>query len=162
MKRRTTLAILLCLSAFLSCDRTSPDREPGIMPGDVLPEFSVRTSARRTVDNAMLSEGQAVICLFHTLCGDCRRELPEIDMVHLLRPDVTVLAISRNEDEASVSAYWKANGFTMEYSAQEDDSVFKKFAPHTVPRVYVVSDGRITAAYTEKPVSAEELISALK
>ena len=92
--------------------------------------------------------GETVIVFFNTSCEDCRRELPRLNSYYLQRrmeKDFRMVAISREEDEASVAAYWEENGLSIPYSAQSDRMIYNLFASAVIPRVYYCSpDGIIT------------------
>ena len=60
------------------------------------------------------------------------------------------MAISREEDEASVAAFWADNGLQMPYSAQTDRSIYNLFATSIIPRIYFCSDGIVTRIDVEK------------
>ena len=69
------------------------------------------------------------------------------------REDVSVICISRAQDQASVADYWEAHGLTLPYSAQSTAYVYHLFASSIIPRIYII-DGNltITAAYSDDPM----------
>lgn len=139
----------------LLCSCVSDDEPKGrsLRVGDPLPIFSVTLSDGSVIFKSSLEGKAAVIEFFNTGCPDCRKALPELQKIHeafISNPDVAVIAISREEDAQSVEKYWKANGFTIPYSAQDDASVFHLFASSGIPHMFI-SDRRgiITAIYTD-------------
>ncbi len=65
-------------------------------------------------------------------------------------PDFRMLAISREENEESVAAYWAANGLLIPYSPQEDRRIYNLFATSIIPRIYFCRDGIVTRIDIEK------------
>ena len=135
--------------------------------GDPLPAFSVELNTGATVSTSSLRGKVAAIVFFNTGCPDCREELPVVQQLYDLYKDndeVEIVPISREESQASVAAYWEANGLTMPYSAQENRDVYSLFAPSVIPRVYIADKaGIITAIFTDSPVaSLETLVEAVE
>lgn len=62
-----------------------------------------------------------------------------------------------------MAAYWKEQGFTLPYSAQEDRTVYELFAQTGVPRIYIVDEeGIIRSLFTDQMLPEwEELVKAL-
>lgn len=112
--------------------------------GGRVPAFSVEV-----VDNGMRSTfstediyGETVIVFFNTSCEDCQRELPKFNEYYLSHRDddgFRMVAISREEGEESVAAYWHANNLLIPYSAQSDRRIYNLFASSIIPRVYYCS-----------------------
>ena len=98
---------------------------------------------------------------FHTACPDCQQTLPRVQRLYngYASQGVQFALISREEGEATVAAYWEANGFTMPYSAQEDRKVYEKFAYSRVPRIYISNaSGRVTHSFTDSPIPTDEML----
>lgn len=155
------------MAAVLPCCVADGDG-PGalVSPGDMLPAFSVVTDGGVTVSNASLRGKAGVLEFFNTGCPDCRRSLPVLDSVwrHFKGDEgVVVLAISREEDAASVRAWWQAHGMAVPWSAQDGREVYSLFAGSGIPRTFVFGpDGKVTAAYgPDDNVSARELVTAV-
>lgn len=162
MIRRLFIAVLwtLILSACVNDDE--PEVRSLVVAGDPVPQFEVELSDGTPVSSQSLLGTWYVIAFFDTSCSDCRRELPRLEEFHLMRTELTLLCISRGEDAASVEAYWQANGFTMQYSAQSDATVYHRFATAGVPRVYIInSAGIVTAEYLESSIPAPEELAEM-
>ena len=80
--------------------------------GSPLPNFTVTLSDGFTVSTADLQGAPSVIVFFHTLCGDCQRELPVVERFNHEFPDVRFLCIARSQGKEEISAYWQKNGLT--------------------------------------------------
>ena len=120
------LLCFLCVGCSSVNDDTDNDSVERIVVGDDVPIFSVGV-----VDHGMLTtfstghlEGETVIVFFSTLCGDCKRELPELN--------------------------WEEYGLEIPYSAQPDRRIYDMFAKSIVPRVYFVApSGKVTKVLIE-------------
>lgn len=135
INRMRVVAVLLSLCLFVAC--TDAGESPaGVSVGDLLPDFTIRMDDGSVVGSADMRDTVSLVCFFNTGCGDCRAELPVIQALCDLAICRTVL-ISRAESEGSVRKYWDDNGFTMGFSAQDDDRVYRKFASGSIPRLYL-------------------------
>lgn len=141
-----------------------PSDAADLGPGDKVPEFSVKMSNGATVTDKMLAGSPSVIVFFHTGCGDCREELPVMQRLwQEYGKTVNIICISRAESSESVARYWETNGLTMPYSAQEDSSLYYRFARSVIPRVYVIDrDLVIRQVFDDDPVASyEDLVAAI-
>lgn len=163
-KRKHVLSLCMALAfaaAPLSCVNDDGDGGGGgVRAGDRLPQFSVVMSTGETLQSASLAGKPAVIIFFNTSCPDCRRELPVLQRVYNrfgAGGQAVFAAISRAQGGGSVEEYWKAEGLTIPYSAQSDDSVYRLFARSVIPRIYI-TDTRLNVAYvyTDNPLPSEE------
>lgn len=140
------------------------ESEEDIKVGDTLPVFSVTMDDGHVVATNFLHGKPSCIIFFNTSCADCRKELPVVNHVYETFGDglVNFMAISREQDAASVAGYWQENGFFMPYSAQPDRSVYHLFATSVIPRIYI-SDGnlQVRAVYTDDPLATEEELTAM-
>lgn len=162
---RTAIMALVMLT---SCVTDGP--EHALAPGDPVPQLTVTLNDGTVFSTS--SRQVSMVVLFNTSCEDCRQELPIIQCVYDYLTDCeqaragrpALVCISREEDEASIEAYWKNNGFTMPYSAQTDRTVYELFASSGIPRIYLINtNGIITDAYgpDDRP-DAYSLIARLK
>lgn len=147
---------LLCL-VMTGCSSIHEDNDvmERIVVGDRVPSFSVSV-----VDNGSPATfstnhltGETVIVFFSTLCGDCKRELPELNDYYLRHkddPGFQMVAISRGEGEDLVAPFWEEYDLQIPYSAQTDRHIYDLFASSVVPRVYFVSaQGLVTRILIE-------------
>lgn len=161
------LIAALSLSALLVACIADEEDVVGerIVVGDSLPGFEVTMSDGSVVTSDWLSEGTSLVLFFHTLCPDCQQVLPIVQQVYdeYLPRGVRFAAISREEDAASVEAYWEANGLDIPYSPQTDRAIYELFATSRIPRVYINRDGVVNYIFTDNPVPTyQEVVSALE
>ena len=141
--------ILAALTATLalSCLRMEEPRYP--KAGDRLPEFEVCDNNGEKVSTSMLSKGKTLLVFFNTGCADCRKELPIIEDFHRDNPTVRALAISREESAESIAAYWKSNGFSIPFSAQETRFIYNLFSNTGIPLLVLSSEGTVIKVFNQ-------------
>lgn len=159
------MVFFLCIS-LSACITEDEEMESGnnLEVGDRIPSFLVvMNDGSRVEDEDLLGE-VSLIVFFNTACKDCQQELPVIQRFYEAFSQYPLLCISREEGEASVSAYWQKQEFTMPYSAQQDRKIYQLFASHTIPRIYVVDEeGIIRAIFTDNPLASyEDLVQAVE
>ncbi len=139
----------LCLVSCIKERQTGAD----LAVGDPIPDFSVTMNDATEVTAEQLSRGISVIMFFTTACPDCRQTLPLMQTLYdeYASKEVRFVLISRQEGRESIERYWRENGLTLPYSAQNDRVVYELFAQTRVPRVYICKDGIIKAIYTDQP-----------
>ena len=160
------VATLLCLT-LVGCSSVVDDDDvvERVRVGDRLPVFTVDVVTPTIADGQWSAvsgqwssehlTGETVIVLFHTSCPDCQRDLPLLNAWYVeqrkLRPDFTMVAISRAEEAPSVAAFWQANSLEIPYSAQSDRRIYDLFASAVIPRIYYCSaDGIVTGVDVEQ------------
>ena len=155
----TTLPLYSCEPVI---ENTEPDSET-IHVGDKLPFFTIKTSQGDSLSTNDLLGKPTVLVFFHTMCGDCQRELPIIESLYQkYGKEVRFICISREQTDEEVAAYWEKHQLSIPYSAQTDRSVFSLFASSTIPRIYITdTTNTITAIFIEK-ADAQELEEAIK
>ena len=121
-----------------------------LQPGDALPQFEVTTIEGEKVGSADSYKSELIIVFFNTTCPDCQRELPILQRQYednLSLPESErsqYICISREEGSADVEQYWSENHLTLPVSAQNDRSIYSKFASIGIPRIFYAKDGVIT------------------
>lgn len=134
------LIIVLLLS---SCSMMK--EEPAPLPTDSivgvgmpLPVFAVTMHDGSTLTNYDLKGKPSLIVFFSTTCPDCERELPSLNRRYVEHGrDTTFIAISREQPDNTVTAYWQDHGFSLPYSAQRDRHIYSLFARKGIPRIYI-------------------------
>lgn len=160
MKLHNWLIIML---TFMSTSCISDDIAEGsslIAEGDLLPEFTIIMDDGSTLSTGDLAGAPSLVMLFTTKCPDCRRELPVVEQLHRLRPELRIVCIAREESADNIESYWRENGLTLPYSPQPDRKIYNLFATETVPRIYIAdSHCTVTAAFgdTDMP-TLEQLL----
>lgn len=160
--------IAVCAALLVGgCVKEADEPEYSLGAGDPVPVFSVELNDNSTWSSADMNGRCAVLVFFNTECGDCRRELPQVQMAYeeCMRLGLTVdfVCIAREQTAGPVAAWWESEGLTLPYSPQPDRRVYNLFASVGIPRIYVVDpSGTITAAYTpETAPTARELTDVL-
>ena len=155
----TTLALILPSS----CIDEEETTEEVVTVGHQLPDFEVTMNDGTSLTGAQLRKTPSVVMFFHTSCPDCQQTLPRMQRIYeaYANNGVIFALISREDGEATVSAYWEEHELTMPYSAQEDRSIYELFAYSRVPRVYVSdSTGTIRHIFTDDPTPTYEILDA--
>ena len=133
-----------------------------VLVGDSVPAFSVTLQSGEVLSESFWREGNIVLVFFNTTCSDCRKELPlvqELMQTHGKR--YRFVAIGRAQDPEAASRFWQENGLTLPYTIDADRSIFSRFARIGIPRIYVIRNGVIKAAFQQK-VSRKQLHRALR
>jgi peroxiredoxin len=166
MRHRNRIPLLLATLLLASCVK-DPQGER-IQPGERLPQFSLATLSGQTVTTDDLLGKPSAVILFTTTCPDCKRQLPEVEAVwELQKDDVNVLAIARDEDRTTVSAYWQSAKYTMPASAPGDRKTYDLFdrgSRSGVPLLFLcdIRGTVVRVADDTETISSNEIISILK
>ncbi len=137
------ILMLLCL-VMMGCSSMHSDDDDVVdyvNVGDKVPSFSVDVTdgEKKYVFSTSQLTGETLIVFFHTKCSDCVRELPLLNDYYLQHREdkgFQMIAISREEGQESVAAFWKEYNLQMPYSAQEDRRIYSLFASSIIPRAY--------------------------
>ncbi len=153
LKAIVAIIAMICVSSCVTDD----DKVTSLEAGDKVPEFTVTLNDGSTLSTADLRGHTSLVVFFSTSCPDCRQELPILQRVYEKKPDdALIVCIAREEDEASIAAFWEANGLTMPYSPQPDRRVYNLFASGIIPRIYCVDPNLIIkAAYGDNNMPGE-------
>ena len=152
------IKMLLLALLLMGCSSIEDQEEvtERVNVGDRVPSFTVDVVSdgiHSTFSTAQLT-GETVIVFFNTTCPDCQRDLPKLNQYYLKHKSekgFQMVAISREEGETSVAAYWKDNGLQIPYSAQNDRHIYELFASSIIPRIYFVSaKGIVTRVFIER------------
>lgn len=159
----TMLAFLLTLPLWASGERlTARDGGNLVRVGDAVPAFSVTLQSGQVLSESFWREGNIVLLFFNTTCSDCRKELPliqELMQAHSQR--YSFVAIGRQQDPEAAARFWQENGLSLPYAIDADRAIFSRFARVGIPRIYVIRNGVVTAAFEQK-VSRKKLWRALR
>ena len=147
------LSAFLVVALMSSCINDDQNIEEYVKVGDRIPEFCVEMNDGSVIKSSQLSTGVSFIMFFHTSCPDCQATLPEVQKIYdeFLPKGVQFALISREEEPASVSLYWRTHDITMPYSAQSTRVIYNLFASSRIPRVYICVDGVVKAIFTDNP-----------
>lgn len=145
MRIKSIALLLVCMAVLCSCNKYK--RLDNIFTSSI-PDFSVVTNRGETVNLLSLIGKPAFLFTFDTKSDECRQILPTIQSLYdSYGSGVKFVGISSADGKESVGAYWKAHGFSMPYSAQDDNEQASKFSDE-VPCVIII-DGymNIVATY---------------
>ena len=104
---KTTL-LTFCLIGLFACE--SPE-------SNMIPDFNYKTLDGRNISRNDLKNKATVICVWATWCGDCIREIPELnELVEKYKDnsDVKFIAFS-DEDETTVNKSLKRFPFSFQH-----------------------------------------------
>lgn len=126
--------------------------------GDELPPFEIEMYDGKILTRDSLRGKNSMLVFFNTDCPDCRKELPVLQIFwERYHEDVTLACISREEKTEKIAKYWKENGLTLPYSAQQDRAIYNLFARTSIPRIYIADRNLIiTRVYTDNPLATLE------
>lgn len=154
VKISAVVAASFFLLIISGCIKDRQESQDSLRPGDKLPEFSASFSDGTSVNvPADLAGKVSCIVLFNTSCPDCRKELPVIQELYDLCPEVAILLVSREEEAPSIEKFWSEAGLSIPYSAQPDRSIYNLFATSLIPRTYIADkSGTIRYVHADDPV----------
>ena len=118
------------------------------------------TDGGPSLDLATLT-GPAVVNLWATWCGPCRRELPAFQEVSETRTDVRFIGIDIGEDAAKARDYLDELGVTFEQFVDEDGGLTDALGAASLPVTLVVSPDGSVATEHLGPMSVDELNDAI-
>ena len=149
------VAILLA-SLFLACDKKAETKPSKTAEQPKTPTNSTTTQTKPATPGQILVKdldgnehdlddfggNVAIVDLWTTWCGPCKREMPIFQQLHDKYKDdgLTILAISvdRGKTIKDVRPYIEKSGFTFPVALVTKD-VFKKFEPpQSIPTTYVI------------------------
>lgn len=148
-----SLLVCLCFAACIADD--APSGEVHVQVGDPLPAFSVTLSDGSTFSTTATDGTVRLIMFFDTSCPDCRATLPRVQQLYdnLRGESVSMAFISREEDDASVAAYWEQEGLTLPYHADPTRSLYGLFADASIPRIYIAdAEGTVCYMHDDNPI----------
>jgi len=162
---RYLFSIISCLLITAGCIREESVADE-LKTGDSLPDFEVVMNDGTVVSDESLKGSISIVMFFHTTCPDCQQALPRVQKIYdgYASKGVKFALVSREQGQEEIDAFWSENGLKMAYSAQNDRTVYEKFAQTRIPRIYINDkDGIIRYIYTDDPVpSYDDLESSLK
>lgn len=152
---------------LVSCVEEKAEPEWSLQPGDYVPQFSITMNDGSEISTADLAGEISVITFFNTSCGDCRNELPQIQLAYAKALEnelpARFICIAREENAENIQYFWQSNGLTLPYSPQSDRKVYSMFASVGIPRIYIADEQlRITYVFDEYSApTAESLLHAI-
>lgn len=130
---RSILALALCGLLATACDRG--DHPASI--GARAPQFTVSDGAR-TVDLSSLRGRTVVLNFWATWCIPCIEEVPSLVDLQRRMPQLTVIAISEDEDAGAYGQFLAANHVDFVTVRDPSARVRKMYGTIKIPETYVV------------------------
>jgi peroxiredoxin len=143
---------LLASTLFLAaCDRGA---HPGRI-GDAAPEFQV-SDGTRSVDLKSLRGHVVLLNFWQTSCVPCVEELPSLERLQRELPQVTVVAISNDEDAAAYQSFLRTYHVSLFTVRDPSSRIPTLYGTVKVPETYVIDrQGMVRRKF----VSAQEWTS---
>jgi len=128
----------------------------GLKAGAVAPEFRLPLLAGGELSLAELRGRRVLLVFSDPNCGPCDELAPLLQVLHVERPDLQVLVISRRDTEAT-SAKATALGLTFPIAMQQQWEISKEYGMFATPIGYLIDEQGIVAkdvAVGVKPILA--------
>ena len=136
MRRFITATALAATLLLTACERG--DHPSGI--GAPAPEFKLSDSSR-SVDLKDFRGHVVIVNFWATWCPPCIEELPSLLAMQRELPDVTVLAISQDEDAEAYTRFLLANSVTLMTLRDPSARIPHLYGTVKIPESYVI-DGK--------------------
>ncbi len=149
LKKLLAIVFLGALLSLWSC--TVAEQQVGrhdLMPGDVIPPFSVETLDGHFVSDQVLLNTPAVIVFGTPDCDQCKKAYMALDDIRkkdlYIRDRLSFLIVCSG-DGSRTREWFSSRGITIPCSPQEDDTFMRLFLTRTaLPVVFLVNeDGTI-------------------
>jgi len=150
-RARSVLALALCGLLATACDRGShPTRI-----GSSAPQFAV-SDGTQTVDLANLRGHVVVLNFWATYCIPCIEELPSLQAMQRRMPQVTVVAISSDEDAGVYRQFLADNHVDFLTVRDPSTRIQHLYGTIKIPETYVIDQ---RGGLRRKFVSAQDWTS---
>ncbi len=111
-----------------------------ISGGDILPIETITTIDGEVIDFKQPGKRKLII-LFATWCHDSNNLLNALNSSPLLDNDaIEIIAIAREEDAKTGTAWRNKNGIKVALGVDSDRSIYKRFASGGIPRLITVGE----------------------
>ena len=131
--RRFLPTIALLALASVGCDRGS---HPGHV-GNIAPQFTVSDNVH-TADLSKLRGRVVILNLWATWCAPCIEELPSLLAMQRELPDVTVVAISMDEDADRYERFLTKNHVDLLTVRDPTARINALYGTAQIPETYVI------------------------
>ena len=137
------VSLAITLSACQALPLNQPEavvHDEYVSSGDLLPIDIITTIDGKELDLQQLGKRKLVI-LFATWCHDSNRLLKALNESPLLeRDDIEIIAIAREEDTETVTAWRDKRGIKVALAVDNDRSIYKRFASGGIPRLITIGE----------------------
>jgi peroxiredoxin len=147
---RAPVAAIPCLLlvVLVGCGERGPSPEETTLTtvGQPAPTFALVTLDGDAFDLAAQRGRVVVLSFWATWCPPCREEIPHLEKLwrELGGDGLSMVALAREEDEATVRAFLETTTMSYPVACDTDRSVYALYAERFIPRTVVVGpDGTI-------------------
>jgi len=135
------------------------DLDPGLIPGDEAPNFTLQTLQGEKVELSALKGSVVVLDFWATWCGPCKQALPQVQEfatwaaaskqpIKVFAVDVWERDETPDQKKSSVQEFWKQKGYAMPVLLDLDDAAVAKFGYQSIPTTVIVGpDGKVAAVH---------------
>lgn len=145
-------AALLAAVALSGCSRDASPAPRGLIPAESrrpAPPLSGTTVDGKPYDGSALRGSVAVLNVWGSWCGPCKKEQPDLNAVAARFPDVRFLGLNVRDDAAAARAHVTRYGVRYPSLYDRDSAIvasFRDVPPAAVPSTIVLDpDGRVAA-----------------
>ena len=131
--RQLAILVVLGLLLPLGCDRGS---RPGNI-GKVAPQFTVSDGVN-TIELSKLRGRVVIVNLWATWCAPCVEELPSLLELHRELPEIAVVAISQDEDDAAYRKFLAVHQIDLMTVRDPSQRVNALYGTVQIPESYVI------------------------
>lgn len=131
-----TLLIALSLCSLFGCEKSG-----GVNPGEIIPDFSLKTLEGKTVDRESLRGRATVVSFWASWCEPCIRELPSLERLNSILEGKGARVVSIGIDDSSVNLRKAVEqaGVTFPVLVDEKGLAKRRFQVKGVPETFLVS-----------------------
>ena len=124
---------MLVTVSFVGCDRGSSPANIG----HPAPEFVV-SDGTNTVDLDKLHGQVVILNLWASYCAPCVQELPSLLALHEKMPQVAVVAVSTDQDDAVYRKFLDRHHVTLTTVRDETGRVNQLYGTQLIPETYII------------------------
>jgi peroxiredoxin len=146
-----SFVLLACAALTLGCSSqksgAAPKSDEHALLGAPAPDFDLpRIGSADGASRVRLSDTRGkvtVVDFWATWCAPCRQSFPAYEKLVKERPDVAFVAVSVDEDPASIPAFIEETHVTFPVVWDEGQAVSQSYTPPTMPTSYVIDKNGI-------------------
>ena len=124
-------------------------------------------NGKGNLSNASLKGKVAIVDFWATWCGPCKQSFPKFEELSKKHgDDVTILAISVDDEKAGVAEWAKENGATFPIAWDADHSIANRWGVKSMPTTYILdAEGKVRYVHAgfhdDEPAQIAKELTAL-